>query len=135
MRSVQKLLLLLPFLMLSQVSLGRTSAPLHENGLGAVIEYANPFTYLFGAIINMPENPNRVFRGKNGKLATLLTVQPAHVFELYTEELLLCGNRAEDFKDAIGPIVITYKTQAHEMVDGVSCHELQSVYQVKAKEE
>lgn len=111
-----------------------TSAPRHDNGLGVVIPFSNPYTYLFGNIINQPGNPNRVIRDSKGRVATNLVFQPAHVFELYAEPVLFCGNQALAFRDMVGPIVITYKTAAHQMVDGVACHELQSVYKVQAEE-
>lgn len=113
-----------------------TSAPhRHDNGLGPVIEYTNPYTYMFGAIVNVPENPNRVFQDDKGKIATIITIQPAYAFELYTDELVFCGNEAAALKGMTGPIVLAYKTVAHKLVGGVACHELQGVYHVTAESE
>jgi len=106
----------------------------HDNSLGVVVEYSNPYSYLFGNIVSVPQNPNRVERDSKGRVATILTVQPAFTFELYTEEVVFCGNRASDFREMVGPIVIVYKRVAHEQVSGVACHELEGVFHVTAEE-
>jgi hypothetical protein len=104
----------------------RTSAPRHDNSLGAVIEYTNPLIYNFGNI-----EAGVVVRDKNtDKLATSLLFQPFRTFELYTEDLFFCGNRAEDFRDMTGPIVLTYKRVSHELIGGVACHELIAVTKI-----
>ena len=55
-----------------------------KNSLGSVIEYTNPNIYLLGAI-----EGGEVIKDPAGRLYTLLTVQPAETFALYTEQLFL----------------------------------------------
>ena len=101
-----------------------------KNSLGSVIEYTNPNSYLLGAI-----EGGEVIKDPAGRLYTLLTVQPAETFALYTEQLFLCGNRAEDFNGrAHKPLVLTYKRQASRMYGGLACQELKSVYELKDEE-
>ena len=97
----------------------------HDNSLGVVIEYTNPFMYNFGKIVDAS-----IVRTKN-RTATNLRFQPYGTFELYTEQVLLCGLPSQDLiNKAGGPIVLTYRRQAHEAVDGVACHDLESVFSV-----
>ena len=102
-----------------------TSAPRHDNGLGAVIEYTNPFIYNFGKIVDAA-----IVR-KDGRSATNLRFQPYGTFELYTEQVLLCGPPSQDLIDkSNGPLILTYRRTAHEAVDGVACHDLEAVFSV-----
>jgi hypothetical protein len=101
-----------------------TSAPRHDNSLGVDIPYENPFMYNFvvitdGSIIEA-----------NGRYATNLRVQPYGTFELYTEQVMLCGQPTNELQHANGPVVLTYKRVAHEMVGGVACHEFEAVHHV-----
>ena len=102
-----------------------TSAPRHDNGLGAVIEYTNPFIYNFGKIVDAA-----IVRTKD-RTATNLRFQPYGTFELYTEQVLLCGPPSQDLiSKSGGPIILTYRRTAHEAVDGVACHDLEAVFSV-----
>ena len=107
-----------------------TSAPRHDNSLGVIQYVDNPNTYLFGVIVNQPENPNRVIMDGRRRLATILTFQPYNTFNLFTEAVTFCGNLTSAFAPVRGPIVVTYKTVAHEMVNGVACHEFVDVFKV-----
>ena len=102
----------------------------HDNSLGAIQYVDNPNTYLFGVIVNQPENPNRVIMDGRRRLATILTFQPYNTFNLFTEAVTFCGNLTPAFAPVRGPIVVTYKTVAHEMVNGVACHEFVDVFKV-----
>ena len=121
----KRLPLLFLALVLAASAQGATSAPRHDNGLGAVIEYTNPFIYNFGKIVDAT-----IVR-KDGRVATNLRFQPYGTFELYTEQVLLCGPPSQDLIDkSNGAIILTYRRQAHEAVDGVACHDLESVFSV-----
>ena len=121
----KRLPLLFLALVLAASAHGATSAPRHDNGLGAVIEYTNPFIYNFGKIVDAT-----IVR-KDGRVATNLRFQPYGTFELYTEQVLLCGPPSQDLIDkSNGAIILTYRRQAHEAVDGVACHDLESVFSV-----
>lgn len=111
-----------------------TGAPRHDNSLGVVQYVDNPNTYLFGVIVNLSENPNRVITDRR-RFATILTFQPYNTFNLFTESVMFCGNLAPAFAPVRGPIVVTYKTVAHQMVNGVACHEFVDVFTVTAPPE
>ena len=107
-----------------------TSAPRHDNGLGVVIEDTNPFMYNFGIV----RDAAIVRNGEH--VATNLRFQPYGTFTLYTEQVLLCGMPTDELIDRAnkGPIVLTYKRQAHEAVDGIACHDLEGVFSVGKQE-
>jgi hypothetical protein len=112
-----------------------TGAPRHDNSLGVVQYVDNPNTYLFAAIVNQPGNPNRVVMDGKRRMATILTFQPYNTFNLFTESVTFCGNLAAAFSPMRGAIVVTYKTVAHEMVNGVACHEFVDVFPVSLPDE
>ena len=121
----KRLPLLFLALVLAASAHGATSAPRHDNGLGAVIEYTNPLIYNFGKIVDAT-----IVR-KDGRVATNLRFQPYGTFELYTEQVLLCGPPSQDLIDkSNGPLILTYRRTAHEAVDGVACHDLEAVFSV-----
>jgi hypothetical protein len=113
-------------LMGASLAHGSTASPRHDNSLGVVIPYDNPYIYNFGAIVDGAI----IVDPKSNKRGTNIRFQPFATFELYTENILFCGNRADDFRTATGPIVLTYKRVAHEMIDGVACHELEAITKV-----
>jgi len=108
-----------------------TSAPRHDNSLGVVIPYDNPFVYNFGNI----QSGTVIRDRKSDRLATNIQFQPYGTFELYSEQLLFCGNAADDFRGMTGPIVLTYERVAHTMVGGVACHNLLNVTKVTAEKD
>jgi hypothetical protein len=118
-------LLFVAFL-LAVAAQGATSAPRHDNGLGVVIEYNNPDMYNFGVV----RDAAIVRAGE--RVATNLRFQPYGTFTLYTEQVLLCGMPTDELIDRArkGPVVLTYKRQAHEAVDGIACHDLEGVFSV-----
>jgi hypothetical protein len=112
---------------LQGLSHGATTAK-HQNSLGVEQYYSNPYTYMFGS-----------FAGGNyvhtkSRVGTLIVFQPAHTFELFTQEVLFCGDQGDEFRDLTGPIIVTYKTRAHEAVSGIGCHELVSIHHVQAED-
>ncbi len=124
----QLLTTLLTLLLLSAVSFGAASVPRRDNGLGVVIEYSNPLIYNMGLIVD-----GTVIRDKD-KVAVNLRVQPYGTFELYTEQVLLCGPPSDELKHASGPVVLVYKRVAHEMIDGVACHDFQNVFHIVSED-
>ena len=73
-------------------------------------------------------------RGAIDERATNLRIQPSYTDLLNDVELLLCGDWAEQLQPLMGrPLVITYEREAHQMIQGIACHELVSVDEVKEK--
>ena len=98
-----------------------STAKVRSNSLGAPQFFDNPYTYLFGLPIE----------GKYVDGNLNLRVQPYATAELFDESVLFCGDVAVAFEGRKGPLVITYRTQAGRMVQGIGCHELVSVFEVK----
>ncbi len=95
----------------------------HDNSLGIVQYQTNPFTYVEGIISNV----SLVGTGVN------LRLQPRGVYSLFTQEILLCDydNVAEKFTGKRGLMVLTYETVAHRSIEGIGCHSLRSVDEIK----
>lgn len=95
----------------------------HDNSLGVIQYQTNPFTYVEGSISNV----SLVGTGVN------LRLQPRGVYSLFTQEILLCDydNVAEKFAGKKGLVVLSYETVAHRTIQGVGCHDLRSVDEVK----
>ena len=101
-----------------------------KNSIGYEPYYTNPYQYMYGSAV-----AGQVLKDAKGRLFTTMVFQPSHTFQLYTEEVLFCGNQAEQFNGEAGrPLVITYERVAHQKVDGIGCHQLESVDEVKDKE-
>jgi hypothetical protein len=112
---------------LGMVTLGicaTTSTAKHKDSLGVVMQQTNPNVYLSGTLLD-----GSVF-DSDGREFTSLRVHPLKTFALYDEDLLLCGNKAEDFQGKTSPVLITYERVAHQTVQGVACHELMGVDEV-----
>lgn len=105
----------------------------HSNSLGVVQYLDNPFTYKMGAVIGA-----EVVRSKT-TYATSIAISPSYTYSFFREDLLFCGNESEMFTDPEtgrvwrGPLVITYRTRATRLVDGVACHVLEGVERVKER--
>lgn len=95
----------------------------HDNSLGVIQYQTNPFTYIEASITNV----SLVGTGVN------LRLQPRGVYSLFTQEILLCNydNVAEKFAGKRGLMVLTYETVAHRSIEGIGCHDLRSVDEVK----
>ena len=92
---------------------GKTTAP-PKNSLGAIVYTDNPFIYKAGAILeatNVHDNLN-------------LRVNPLGTYQLFDENILICGLPIELFEGKVNPVVLTYTRSAPRMVDGVACHQL-----------
>jgi hypothetical protein len=95
----------------------------HGNSLGVIQYETNPFTYVEGSLSNV----SLVGTGVN------LRLQPRGVYSLFTQEILFCDydNVAEKFAGKRGLMVLTYETVAHRSIEGIGCHDLRSVDEVK----
>jgi hypothetical protein len=95
----------------------------HDNSLGVVMQQTNPYTYLEGHVSDFSD----VGQGIN------LRIQPRGMYSLFDQSVLFCDfeNVAVNFQNKSGVVVLTYRTQAHRTIEGIGCHELISVDEVK----
>jgi hypothetical protein len=103
-----------------------TSGSKHENSLGVPMFQDNPYTYKAGTVID-------VIGIKNGK-GMVIRLQPTRTYALFTEDILFCDFPIDMFQGMMNPILLTYKTQDSRSIDGIGCHELVQVDQIKSKE-
>ncbi len=90
----------------------------------------NPYSYIYGSIVK-----GNVIRDEKGRYAVNITFQPRYASQVFTENVLFCGNRADVFNGIEGPVVVTYKRVPHQLVQGVPCFDLVTVDQIEAKKE
>lgn len=96
----------------------------HDNSLGAVISYDNPLTYKEGSVSAATYVKDN---------ALVVRIQPRGTFSLFTEDILLCPGAADKLSTKHNPLVLVYETQAHRVVEGVGCHELKFVDEIKTE--
>jgi hypothetical protein len=127
-KTLTKLLLLVLLLILTLLgakgAFGATSRKSHDNSLGVVMQQTRPFTYLEGHVSNF----SNVGPGVN------VRIQPRGMYSLYDESILFCdfGNVAANFQRIkSGILVLTYETVAHRTIEGIGCHTLVHVDEVK----
>lgn len=106
-----------------------TSSIKHGNSLGATISQDNPNTYREGAVLAV------AYVGSQGHEGLVVRIQPRGTYALFTEDLLICGAPIEKFEGKTNPMVLVYETVAHSSVEGVGCHQLKIVDEVKATHE
>ena len=120
--------MLIWFVVLALLSIAHcTTTVKHENSMGFVQYTTNPFTYVVG---NMSEG----FDIENGK-GLVVRIQPAGTYALFTMDILLCGTPTEKFAGKANPLVLTYETQAHRAIEGIGCHRLVNVQELKIPKE
>ena len=117
------IVVLLAFIIGFLVSFARADVHNRVNATGAVIEYSNPNSYLYGSVID-----GNMLHDEHGAY-TNVRFSPFHTFALYDETILFCGDQAAKFFE--GPMVVTYRTRASRMHEGVACHDLISVNRVE----
>ena len=91
---------------------------------GCVTQYQeNPYTYKVGKVIGVGTPDN----------AVVLHVQPLATYSLYTEDILFCDRKkvVSMFVGKRNPFILTYKTQASRLVQGVGCHYLVRVDEMR----
>lgn len=94
---------------------------------GCVAQYQdNPFTYRAGAIIDASVIEDNK--------AVNIRFQPLATYSLFSENILICGVPQEMFANKRNPMVLTYKTKASRIVQGIGCHELIRVDEMKTQE-
>jgi hypothetical protein len=99
----------------------------HDNSLGTMMYMDNPMSYVAGLVTAIAY----VDEGKG----IVVRVQPIGTYSLYTDEKLFCNPGAvEKFKNVGNPMVLTYRTKASRLIEGIGCHELVSVDGLKPKE-
>ncbi len=97
----------------------------HDNSLGVVMYDKNPNIYEAGEILDY------TIIGKNEALN--LRVQPLATYALYSDEILFCGVPADKLDGHENPMVLIYERVSHRMIDGIGCHELVSVKDIKGE--
>jgi hypothetical protein len=105
-----------------------TSSIKHGNSLGAVIDFTNPNRDVEGQVQAV------AYVGTGDHKGLVLRIQPRGTFSLFTEDLLFCGAPVDLFIGKTNPMVLTYENIAHTMVEGIGCHVLKSVDEVKTQE-
>jgi hypothetical protein len=96
-----------------------------HNSLGTIAYQENPYNY----IVASAKDAKVVAEGK----ATSLRLQPMYTYALYDEQLLLCGDESDRLNGTSQPMVLTYERRAHRVVEGIACHELIGVNELKPK--
>jgi hypothetical protein len=96
---------------------------------GCVIQYTeNPYTYKVGTA-TMVGTPDGAF---------VVRIQPLGTFSLFTEDILFCDYKGV-FESGMlankhNPLVLTYHTRALRLVQGIGCHTLVRVDEMKTQE-
>jgi hypothetical protein len=112
-------------LMLLYTGISEAAISKHSNSLGTISYESNPYQYTVGSVITG-------FDIDDGK-GLVLRIQPLATYNLFTEDLLLCGNPLDMLVDKHNPLVLTYEARAHRTVRGVGCHELVRADELKEK--
>ena len=112
---------MLAFALLIGKAFGSTTPQPRPNSLGVQETYQNPNTYLVALPVD-----GKILDGR----FTNIRFQPYAAAALFDESILFCGDVTDQFEGKLGPLVITYRTQAAGKYQGVGCHELVSVFKV-----
>ena len=105
---------------------GSTSNPRvnRPNSLGVSEIYQNNNAYLLAQPID-----GQIMEYEEDR-ATSVRFSPYNTPALYDESILFCGLVADFFQGKAGPLVVTYDRIAHRRFNGVSCHDIVSVFEV-----
>jgi hypothetical protein len=101
---------------------GKTTPAPRPNSLEAINQIYNPYTYLLALPIDGQILNERY---------TNIRFAPYAAPDLYDQSILFCGDVTPMFNGKTGVVAITYRIQSSKMYQGISCHELLSVFQVK----
>ena len=115
------LFILLCLLSTSKAAVGKK----HDNSLGVTMFLDNPNTYRAGAVTSVAYVHDGL----------VVRIQPIGTYSLFTEDILFCGASPDMFLNKSNPMVLTYRTKASRMVDGIGCHELINVSSLKTTKE
>lgn len=119
---ILKIALVTSLLALASLVSGEPTAN-RKNSLGVTEVYHNPYTYL----VAIPIDGHEIDGGYN------IRFWPFSTPLLYDETVFFCSIGSK-FDDKTGPLVIVYETRAHHMHDGIGCHELKAVLELKTVE-
>jgi hypothetical protein len=101
-----------------------TVASQRRNSLGTLAYTVNPYIYVAGAA-------GKVYDVDNGA-ALVIEINPVGTYGSYMEEFLFCGtDELELFRGKKNPIVLTFSSVAHRTVEGIGCHQLIRVDELK----
>ena len=117
--TVLSLIAMLCFCMIALGHAETTKA--RPNSLGVPEEMHNSYTYLLGLPID-----GQILDGKD----TNIRFWPYGTPALFDQTILFCGI-TDAFNGKTGPVVVTYRTQASRVYQGVPCHDLKSVFEIK----
>ena len=129
-KSVAKTMLLGAFVLAMIVALAFDSHCMparHDNNIGAVIADDNTNIYLIGLPVD-----GKVFECRKNAICTNITFRPYNTDLLHTESILFCGNEVTSFAGKTGVLALAYRRQGSYANGGVACHDLISVFEVKA---
>jgi hypothetical protein len=116
------------WVMLTVILLGKTahcattSAKKHNNSIGALMYVNNPYTYIAGSVT----------AGFAVEQNLVLRVQPLSTYSLFTQDLLFCDSPVELLDGKSNPVVLVYETVSHRAVEGIGCHNLVRVEELKS---
>ena len=96
-----------------------------QNSLGVVISQENPYTYKVGSIV-------AAFDINEGK-GMVVRIQPSKTYLTFFEDILLCGSPVDMLNGKHNPLALIYKTVDSRMIDGIGCHELLGVSEIKTE--
>jgi hypothetical protein len=95
----------------------------HDNSIGTIMYTDNPMTYKAGSVISAAYVDGGM----------VVRMQPIGTYALFTEDFLFCGNDPNKLLNKSNPMILTYRTKASRMVEGIGCHELVRVDEVKER--
>jgi hypothetical protein len=100
-----------------------------QNSFGAVIAGDNPNIYLLATLAC--NDGCGFLRDEKDRVYSNLKFAPYNTPMLYEEPVLFCGDVREKFKGKQGVLVLTYRRQATLNYQGIGCHDLYNVFEVK----
>jgi hypothetical protein len=115
-------LLLLLALILWPVFLHASTSTKQTNSLGYLAEDTNPYSYLAGSVLEGFDIDN--------EKGLVLRVQPMGMYQLFTQDVFMCGFPLKLLVNKSNPVVLVYETKEHKIVSGVGCHDLTKVYEI-----
>lgn len=103
------------------------SSPRTQNSLGVVLSDVNPYVYNVGVMTT-----GTYLYDSKGRISTNIGFAPYGNHMLYPENLLFCGDVAQQLLEHQQTvIVLVYGRQAHSTIEGIGCHELLTVKEIK----
>jgi hypothetical protein len=91
---------------------------------GCVTQYQdNPYTYKAGSVSAVSEVDD----------AIVIRIQPLATYSIFTEDILFCDAKKVELLGTgkHNPVLLTYKTKASHLVQGIGCHDLVRVDEFK----